>query len=70
MAHTICWATGIGDGKTNPIKVKKHGYPQYSVFKRGLNLVRQFYKKQIINPLRLTIEAAWSTFNLFYKTVG
>jgi hypothetical protein len=30
MAYTICWATGIEDGRTNPVKVKKHGYPQYS----------------------------------------
>ena len=29
MAYTICWATGIEDGRSNPVKVKKHGYPQY-----------------------------------------
>jgi len=42
IAYTICWATGIEDGRLNPVKVKKHGYPQYSVFRRGLNLMRAF----------------------------
>jgi hypothetical protein len=70
IAYTLCWATGIEDGKTNPVRTKNHGYPQYSVFRRGLNLMRQFYKKQAINPLYLVIEAAWCRFNLFYKTVG
>jgi hypothetical protein len=70
IAYTLCWATGIQDGKTNPVRTKKHGYPQYSVFRRGLNLLRQFYRQQIIEPIRLTVEAAWTKFNLFYKTVG
>jgi hypothetical protein len=70
MAYTICWATGIEDGKVNPVRTKKHGYPQYSVFRRGLNLLRQFYKRQIASPLQLAIETAWMRFNLFYKTVG
>jgi len=70
MAYTICWATGIQDGKTNPVKIKKHGYPQYSVFRRGLNLVRQFYKKQIYEPIQQTIEAAWIRLILVYETIG
>ena len=70
MAYTICWATGIQHGKTHPVKTKKHGYPQYSVFRRGLNLIRQFYKRQIIDPLWKTIETAWVRFNLIYKTIG
>lgn len=70
MAYTLCWATGIQDGKTNPVRVKKHGYPQYSVFRRGLNLLRQFYKKKIINPVWQTIEVALLRFNFFYKTIG
>ena len=70
IAYTLCWATGIEDGKINPVKPKKHGYPQYSVFRRGLNLIRQFYKQQIYEPVRLAIEAAWINFSLFYKTVG
>ena len=70
MAYTICWATGIEAGKTNPVRVKKHGYPQYSVFRRGLNLMRAFYKQQISQPLQLAIEAAWVRFNFLYKTVG
>lgn len=51
LAYTICWATGIQDGKKNPVKRKNHGYPQYSVFRRGLNMMRKFYKKQLIEPL-------------------
>ncbi len=70
IAYTICWATGIEDGKVNPVRTKKHGYPQYSVFRRGLNLMRQFYKRQISSPLQLAIEMAWMRFNLFYKTIG
>jgi hypothetical protein len=70
IAYTICWATGIQHGKTNPVKAKKHGYPQYSVFRRGLNLMRQFYKQQIIEPIWQTMEIAWMRFNLFYKTIG
>jgi len=70
MAYTFCWATGIEAGKTNPVKPKKHGYPQYSVFRRGLNLIRQFYKQQICEPVRLAIEAAWTNFRLIYETVG
>lgn len=70
MAYTMCWATGIEDGKKNPVRTKKHGYPQYSVFRRGLMLMRQFYKKQIYEPIYLAIEAAWWKFNHFYKIVG
>jgi len=70
MAYTICWATGIEDGKVNPVKTKKHGYPQYSVFRRGLNLLREFYKRQIGEPLQMAIEIAWIRFNLFHKTIG
>ena len=62
IAYTICWATGIEDGKVNPVRVKKHGYPQYSVFKRGLNLMRQFYKKQSSEPLELALEADLISF--------
>ncbi len=70
MAYTICWATGIEAGKVNPVRVKKHGYPQYSVFRRGLNLMREFYKQQISQPLQLAVEAAWVRFGFLYKTVG
>jgi hypothetical protein len=70
MAYTICWATGIEDGKSNPVRTKKHGYPQYSVFRRGLRLMRQFFKKKIYEPVRLAVEAACWRFNNLYKTVG
>ena len=40
MAYTICWAVGIQKSKRKPVKTKKHGYPQYSVFRRGLNCIK------------------------------
>jgi len=51
MAYTLCWATGIQQGKTKPVRTKKHGYPQYSVFRRGLNLVRDFFKGRACKAL-------------------
>lgn len=56
MAYTICWATGIQDSRINPVKPKKHGYPQFSVFRRGLNLMREFYKNKITNPLETLLQ--------------
>ncbi len=46
IAYTICWATGIQEGRKNPVRTKKHGYPQYSVFRRGLNLIRNIFNKK------------------------
>jgi len=46
IAYTICWATGIQEGRKNPVRTKKHGYPQYSVFRRGLNLIRNLFNKK------------------------
>ena len=70
MAYTICWATGIEDGKKNPVKPKKHGYPQYSVFRRGLNLMRQFYKNRIIDPILQAVKLAEGRIYYLLKTIG
>jgi len=70
IAYTICWATGIEDGRTNPVKVKKHGYPQYSVFRRGLNLMRAFYKNKIRDPICRTFDNAISKLRQYQKIVG
>jgi hypothetical protein len=76
MTYTICWATGIEAGKTKPVKPKKHGYPQYSVFRRGLNLMRQFYKQKILEPLSKAILNAMKRIGLItenqllIKTIG
>lgn len=71
IAYTICWATGIQDGKKNPVRVKKHGYPQYSVFRRGLNLMRKFYKNQIREPiLKAILIAEKRIIGTILKTVG
>jgi len=70
LAYTICWATGIQDGKHNPVKRKKHGYPQYSVFRRGLNLMRKFYKNQVIEPVWQAIGLACERIFDPPKTIG
>lgn len=69
MAYTICWATGIEDGRKNPVKRKAHGYPHYSVFRRGLDLIREFLKRKIETIFELTIEKATQRLMLFLKTV-
>lgn len=69
MAYTICWAAGIEDGRKNPVKRKSHGYPQYSVFRRGLNAIREFLKRKIEPIFNQTIEKATQQFMLFLKTV-
>lgn len=70
MAYTICWAVGIEDGRTKPVKVKKHGYPQFSVFRRGLNLMRAFYKNKILDPIQRTFDKALDKSRTFQKTIG
>lgn len=69
IAYTICWATGIEEGRTKPVKVKKHGYPQYSVFRRGLKLMRAFYKNNFIHELDRILDLAIQRLCLF-KTIG
>jgi len=70
MAYTICWATGIEDGRSKPVKVKKHGYPQYSVFTRGLNLMRAFFKNKIFDPINRTLDLALRKLGLIQKIIG
>lgn len=70
IAYTLCWATGIEDGKCNPVKRKKHGYPQYSVFRRGLNLIREFYKQKMIEPFTKAIQLAIQRILINLKTIG
>jgi len=69
MAYTICWAIGIEDGRTNPVRRKAHNYPQYSVFRRGLNIIREFLKRKIETVIFQTIEKATQRLILFLKTV-
>lgn len=67
IAYAICWATAIEDAKSNAVKSKKHGYPQYSVFRRGLNLLRLAFKKGI----KHSIIAFWRWLeNQFFKLFG
>jgi len=71
IAYTICWATAIEDGKTNPVKKKKHGYPQYSVFRRGLNILRQAMKTGICIQLQRLWKLVEQRLSLFKaKTIG
>lgn len=64
MAYTICWAVGIEQSRQKPVKRKNHGYPQYSVFRRGLNLIREFLKRQIDSVINSTILKAFERLNL------
>ena len=54
LAYACCFATGIEAGKAEPVRPNKHGYPQYSVFRRGLNLLRRFFRQ---NPCIYFIRA-------------
>lgn len=58
MAYTLCWAIGIEDGRNNPVRPKNHGYPQYSVFRRGLNIFRAFCKRRKCLIVQKTINMA------------
>lgn len=70
IAYTICWAIGIEDGRLNPVKVKKHGYPQFSVFRRGLNLMRAFFKRKILDPINRTLDLALFKLEHIQKIIG
>lgn len=70
MAYTLCWAVGIENGKQNPVKTKNHGYPQFSVFRRGLNMIRKFYKQQIVKPILNIFYLARLRLSMLYKTIG
>jgi len=70
MAYTLCWAIGIEESRKNPVKPKNHGYPQYSVFRRGLNSMRAFYKKQILQSMETVFYIANLRINGLGKTVG
>lgn len=65
MAYTLCWATGIEQGKIKPVKKKNHGYPQYSVFRRGLNLIRDFCKGRICNAFNKALDKAFQRTTQF-----
>ena len=70
ICYTICWAVGIDQGRVQPVKTKKHGYPQYSVFRRGLNFIREALKKGIDTIILTTIDNAIQRLMIFLKTVG
>jgi hypothetical protein len=71
IAYVICWAVAIEQAKIKPVKRKKHGYPQYSVFRRGLNLIRLAFKTASVDfiiALWKRIEAQFAELQL--KTIG
>ncbi len=71
IAYVICWAAAIEDAKVNPVKRKKHGYPQYSVFRRGLNLIRLAFKKTIVDFITALWERLETQFeSIQLKTIG
>lgn len=56
IAYTICWAVGIQQGKNKPVKTKKHGYPQYSVFRRGMNYIKKAFKTNQNRDIETTFD--------------
>ena len=70
MAYTLCWAAGIEQGRQNPVNPKNHGYPQFSVFRRGLNLIRKVYKQKFIEPIINIFHLARMRLDLIWKTIG
>lgn len=70
MAYTLCWAAGIEDARTKPVKVKKHGYPQFSVFRRGLNLFRKYFKNKISEPILRIFDYALKRLLKIPKIIG
>lgn len=73
LAYTLCWAMGIQHARSSPVRPKKHGYPQFSVFRRGLNMMRKLYKRntylylmdEIITLARCRIRGMLKTMRLF-----
>lgn len=71
LAYTICWSYEMSQAKQKPVKPKKHGYPQYSLFRRGLNKVRVALKKRQFDIFnRLWTNARFNFDNFNPKTVG
>lgn len=73
IAYTLCWMTGIENGRKDPVKVKKHGYPQYSVFRRGLNFLREFFRSfdhVHLDKLENIVNKIYRRSLFILKTVG
>ena len=70
MAYTLCWTAGIEDAKMNPVKPKNHGYPQFSVFRRGLNLFRKYFKNLIFDPILRIFHNALRQLDKIPKIIG
>ena len=70
MAYTLCWAVGIEAAKNDPVKPKKHGYPQFSGFRRGLNLFRKYFKNQILEPIIRIFDLAFWRLSNFPEIIG
>lgn len=73
IAYAICWFTGIENGKINPVRCKNHGYPQNSVFRRGLDILREEIKrgkKFFFNLVMKEIEKRYALLFPELKTVG
>lgn len=71
IAYAMCWAVAIEEAKVKPVKRKKHGYPQYSVFRRGLNLIRLAFKTataDFITALWKHLEVQFTRLQV--KTIG
>jgi hypothetical protein len=71
IAYSVCWAVGIEAARQNPVKRKKHGYPAYSVFRRGLNLIRDVLcGRDKPDCIHLALYKANERLKAVAKTVG
>lgn len=72
MAIAFCAAYQLGDKQhqEQPIETKKHGYKQYSLFRHGLNIIRnsminhKYKLKRILKNLALTTLSRLKSTNL------
>ena len=53
LAYVVCWTVATEDGKIRAGRPKNHGYLQYSVFRRGLNLSREALKGILVDSINM-----------------
>lgn len=77
VAYSLCWAAGFEKSKREPVKRKKHGYPQYSIFRRGKNRIVEYlqckFSVGFIRFLDILIQSLQKTiiqYDSIQKSIG
>lgn len=70
IAYSICWLAGVEDGKKKPVKCKKHGYPQNSVFRRGLNILREEIKRKSMRVYNQVVRKIEQRYAILFGSVN